>query len=319
VPAAFAAVVLSAAGALTWTLLDTGDGSYRRGELKILTGGTQGVYYGYGLQLAHAINSRLDGVEASAVVTTASVENLRRVSAEPNVFAFTAADAASAAVSGRTPFSKPEPVRAVARIYDEYIHLVVRKDAPIRTIADLRKRRVSIGLNGSGTELIADRLFDVAPDIDLSDVTVSRLGINGSVSALQAGTIDAFFWQGGLPTSGVAELAKQLPIRLVPLDGLADALREQPWDPAYRRGTVPQGTYGGVDETPTIAVPDLLVTRADTDAGLVRQVTRILFEARAELAAAVPVGYALDRRSAIATSPVPLHDGALRYYRETKV
>jgi uncharacterized protein len=314
--AAVTVAALSATGVVGWTLLDSGGGSYWRGQVRILTGGTQGVYYGYGVKLAQAINSRLDGVTASAIPTTASVENLLRVAEAPNVLAFAAADAASAAVAGRPPFGRAEPVRALARVYDDYIHLVVRKESGISKISELRGRRVSIGAKDSGTELIAGRLL-MAGGVTPADVKVSRLGINESVSALRAGTIDAFFWSGGLPTSGVARLAAELPIRLVRLDTLADKLHNV--DAAYRRGTIPQGTYAGVPETPTIAVPDLLVTRADSDPDLVRQVTRILFDARPQLAREVLVADALDRRTAIATAPIPLHDGALRYYRETKL
>jgi TRAP transporter TAXI family solute receptor len=318
--AAFAVAALAAAGVLGWVWFDTGGGAYRRGPITILTGSSNGVYYGYGVKLAQMINNRLPGVRATAVPTSGSVENLRRVSDEPNVFAFTAGDAATAAVNGYDPFTGTKPVRAVARIYDEYIHLVVRADGPIRSLAQLRGRRVSLGAPGSGTELVATRLFDVVPDLDVADVAASRLGLDESMAALRAGTVDAFFWQGGLPTAGVVHLAEQLPVRLVPLGGRADRLNMDPhWDPAYRQGTIPPGTYPGVDETLTIAMPDLLVTRADTDPDLVYETTRLLFATRAQLASSVPVADALDRRSAIATGEVALHDGALRYYRETKV
>ncbi|WP_052710766.1 TAXI family TRAP transporter solute-binding subunit [Pseudofrankia sp. DC12] len=292
---------------------------YRRGSIVILTGATKGIYYSYGVALAAAINRRLDGVEAEAMATTASVDNVRQVALSPNVFAFTAADAASAAVAGRAPFDRPEPIRALARIYDDYMHLVVRADGPIHTLADLRGRRVSIGSDGSGTELIAERMLSVAGIPDKS-MAVSRLGFNESVAALENGGLDAFFWSGGLPTGGITDLAAVTQIRLVSLGSLAEQLHSRS-DPAYRPGTILADTYrlaGPPTDTTTVAVPDLLVTRADTDAGLVEEVTRILFDARAEIAAQIPVANALDRRSAIATFPIPLADGALRYYRSTK-
>lgn len=292
---------------------------YRHGTITILTGATKGIYYSYGVALAAAINHRLSGVDAEAMATTASVDNVRQVALSPNVFAFTAADAASAAVTGRAPFSRPEPIRALARIYDDYMHLVVRADGPVHTLADLRGRRVSIGSDGSGTELIADRMLNVA-GIPAQSMTVSRLGINESVAALENGDLDAFFWSGGLPTGGITDLAKTTPIRLVSLGSLAEQLHTRS-DPAYRPGTILADTYrlaGTPTDTPTVAVPDLLVTRADTDPGLVEEVTRILFDARAEIAAQIPVANSLDRRSAIATYPILLADGALRYYRSTK-
>jgi TRAP transporter TAXI family solute receptor len=292
---------------------------YRHGTIVILTGATKGIYYSYGVALAAAINRRLDGVEAEAMATTASVDNVRQVALSPNVFAFTAADAASAAVAGRAPFDRPEPIRALARIYDDYMHLVVRADGPIHTLADLRGRRVSIGSDGSGTELISERMLSVA-GISEKSMAVSRLGINESVAALENGDLDAFFWSGGLPTGGITDLADATSIRLVSLGALAAQLHARS-DPAYRPGTILADTYrlaGPPTDTTTVAVPDLLVTRADTDPGLVEEVTRVLFDARAEIAAQIPVANSLDRRSAIATFPIPLAEGALRYYRSTK-
>lgn len=292
---------------------------YRRGPIVILTGATKGTYFSYGVELAAAINRRLDGVQATTDATTESVENVGEVAASPNVFAFAAADAASAGVDGRAPFAAPQPIRALARIYDDYLHLVVRAKSPIHDITDLPGRRVSVGSAGSGTELIANRMLDVT-HVDPGTLTVSHLGINESMAALAAGGIDAFFWSGGLPTDGISDLATRVAVRLVPLAGLAAPLRDQ-WDHAYRPGAIPAGTYplaDGADDTPTVAIPDLLITRTDTDPGLVEEVTRVLFEARATIAATVPAADALDRRSAIATSPIPLHDGALRYYRSVK-
>ncbi|MBL7490587.1 TAXI family TRAP transporter solute-binding subunit [Frankia sp. AgB1.9] len=292
---------------------------YRHGTIVILTGATKGIYYSYGVALAAAINRRLDGVEAEAMATTASVDNVRQAALSPNVFAFTAADAASAAVAGRAPFDRPEPIRALARIYDDYMHLVVRADGPIHTLADLRGRRVSIGSDGSGTELISERMLSVA-GISEKSMAVSRLGINESVAALENGDLDAFFWSGGLPTGGITDLADATSIRLVSLGALAAQLHARS-DPAYRPGTILADTYrlaGPPTDTTTVAVPDLLVTRADTDPGLVEEVTRVLFDARAEIAAQIPVANSLDRRSAIATFPIPLAEGALRYYRSTK-
>jgi TRAP transporter TAXI family solute receptor len=295
------------------------DRRYRTGTITILTGGTQGIYYQYGEQLAVAINGRLSGVHAVVLSTAASVDNMQRVALGPNIFAFTAADAASAAQAGRPPFDHPVPIRALARIYDDYIHLVVRASAPIHDITDLRGKRVSIGSDGSGTQLIANRMLDVA-GVGLSSLTVRRLGIDDSIRALERGDVDAFFWSGGLPTAGITALSRAADVRLVPLGRLATPLHRLDW--AYQAESIPADTYPQMKDpanTSTVAVPDLIVTRADTDPGLVEQVTRILFDASPQIAAEVPVANALDRRTAISTSPVPLHDGALRYYRSTKI
>jgi TRAP transporter TAXI family solute receptor len=295
------------------------NGNYRHGQITILTGGTQGIYYYYGQQLAKAINERLPGVHAEVLSTAASVDNMLRVARGPNIFAFTAADAASAALGGKAPlFAAPVPIRALARLYDDYIHLVVRADAPVHDITDLRDMRVSIGSNGSGTQLIADRLLGVAR-VTLDPSKTQRLGIDASVAALEHGQIDAFFWSGGLPTAGITALSQVSPIRLVPLGQLAGPLHNIDW--AYRSETIPGDTYPlakDPQDVATVAVPDLIVTRADTDPGLVEAVTRILFEARDEIAIQVPVANALDRRVAISTMPIDLDEGAMRYYRDSK-
>ena len=313
------AVLVAATVALVVGTTSEQHGGYRTGRITILTGGTQGIYYQYGEQLAAAVNARLRGVHADVLATDASVDNMRRVALGPNVFAFTAADAASAAVAGRSPFAQPVPIRALARIYDDYMHLVVRASAPIHDITDLRGERVSIGSDGSGTQLIVRRLLDVA-GVSLRSLTAKPLSIDDSIAALERGDIDAFFWSGGLPTAGITTLSERSSVRLVPLGQLATPLHQL--DTAYQAESIPADTYPRMKDpadTSTVAVPDLIVTRADTDPGLVEQITRILFEASGEIAATVPVASALDRRVAISTEPVPLATGALRYYRSTKI
>jgi TRAP transporter TAXI family solute receptor len=286
------------------------------GTVEIATGSTQGVYYRYGTALAAVVSADLPGVHARVRGTQGSVENLRRVAGGQSTVAFAAADAAADAVTGRAPFTAPLPVRAVARVYDDYFHLVVRADSPVRTAADLRGHRVSVGQAGSGTELIARRVLAVLRLDPERDLSAAYLGIDDSVAALRAGRIDAFFWSGGLPTAGVVALARELPVRLVALGDLVPRLRR--YSRTYRAATVPADTYPGVPEVLTLAVPNYLVTRADTDPNLVYQLTRLLFAARDRIAGTVSLAGVLDARAAIETSPVALHPGAVRYYRDTK-
>jgi len=314
------AVAAVLAGALTLALVACGGTAsvpYPRGPVEIATGGTQGVYYGYGQALADALGAELDGVDARVLATAGSVENLRRVAEGSSTVGFTAADAAADAVAGEGLFGRPQPVRALARVYDDYVHLVVRADSPVRTAAQLRGQRVSLGSAGSGTELIAGRVLAVLRLDPVRDVRAVRLGINESVAALRAGTVDAFFWSGGLPTGGVAELAAGVPVRLVDLGRYAPDLRSR-FNRAYRAAAVPAGTYPGVPALLTVAVANYLVVAEDADQGLVYQLTRVLFEQREVLARRVPLAGTVDPRAAIETGPVPLHPGALRYYRAVK-
>ncbi|MFJ2033974.1 TAXI family TRAP transporter solute-binding subunit [Streptosporangium sp. NPDC087985] len=286
-------------------------------HVRVATGGTKGVYYSYGQELAKVLNGRLEGVDASVDPTAGSVENLQRIADSRSTLAFVAADAAADAVEGRGPFSEPLPIRAVARVYDDFVHLVVSSASSARDITGLRGLRVSVGSPSSGTELIANRMLSIAGLDWKKDIRRVRLGINESANALRNGDIDAFFWSGGLPTSGVTELSQSVPVRLLPLGELVDEMRER-YGPSYRRATIPIGTYSTAAEVTTIAVPNYLVTNASTDSGLIRRLTWVLFARRDEMARAVPAVALLDRRAAIATVPVPLHDGALRYYRDVK-
>ncbi|OLE24297.1 MAG: hypothetical protein AUG49_13670 [Catenulispora sp. 13_1_20CM_3_70_7] len=268
----------------------------------LATGGTRGVYFKYGQAFRDAVQQRLGPVEVRG--TDGSQANVQMLVRGAAAFAFSAADAAAGT----------GPLRAVARLYDDYIHLVVRRDGPINSLMDLRKRRVSLGPPGSGTNLIASRIL--APGIDLIPVGLS---IDDSVLALERGTIDAFFWSGGLPTPGVTDLAEILPVRLISVpEDAARPLRER-FGPSYRVGTIPADTYKGVSPTVTIAVPNLLLTTAATDVAQVRDVTAALFDNAARIARAdVPEAAQLDLRTAIFTEPIRLHDGARDYYRSVK-
>jgi TRAP transporter TAXI family solute receptor len=289
---------------------------YPAGAVTLATGGVKGVYATYGEELARIATRDLEGVQASALVTSGSVENLRRVGAGSVLVGFSTADAAGDARYGRPPFEQPLPVVAVGRIYDDYVHLVVRRDSTARSVADLRRLRVSLGSRGSGTELIADRVLASA-GLSRHDVRARHLGLGQSVEAMLRGDLEAFFWSGGLPTLGVTELAERLPVRLLPLGDVADRLRTD-FGAAYRRARLPAGTYPGIDPVETVAVPNYLVTREDADPHLVAEFTRLLFASRAELARDVPLASGLDVRGAIYTSPLPLHPGAQRYYRTAK-
>jgi TRAP transporter TAXI family solute receptor len=311
---------LASLSALLSPLLACTAGHGERGfpsrRLVIATGGTKGVYYRYGAVLADRIRNASPTVAVQNRSTTGSVENLRLLASAQAMFAFTAADAAADAYAGRTPFRAPVPLRAAALLYGDYLHLLVPAHSRVRDITDLRGLRVSLGPAGSGTTLIADRLLALA-HVRRSEITNVPLGINESIAALADGRIAAFFWSGGLPTQGIVELAERLPIRLIPLKEAAEAMRSA-YGARYRLGTIPAGIYQSETPVVTLAVPDLLVTLASADAQAVFEVTRVLFSGRDEFARVVPEAARLDPRTAIFTQPLPLHDGALRYYRSVK-
>ncbi|MEH1101437.1 TAXI family TRAP transporter solute-binding subunit [Micromonospora sp. CPCC 205561] len=278
-------------------------------RIRIATGSPTAVYHAFGQSLAAILNRELPDVRASVVVTAASAENVRLVGAGEAELGFTQADVLPAA-----PAAHPSVV-AVARVYDDLLHLVTTAGGPVRTLADLRGRRVSVGAPGSGTEITAVRLLEVAR-LGGERVRQERLGLDDSVAALRAGKIDAFFFSGGLPVRAVEQLAGDSATRIVDLGEWTGPLRESNPE-VYVSRDIPRSVYG-TDPVTTVANPNFLIVRADLPTPLIREVTRLLMERRQELAAAHPAAGRMSPRSAIATAPLPLHPGAADWYRAAK-
>ncbi|TWJ22818.1 TAXI family TRAP transporter solute-binding subunit [Micromonospora endolithica] len=278
-------------------------------RIRIATGSPTAVYHAFGRSLAAILNRELPNVEASVVVTAASAENVRLVGSGAAELGFTQADVLP-------PAGATDPaVVAVARVYDDLLHLVTTAGGPVRTVADLAGRRVSVGAPGSGTEITATRLLDAAR-LDEKRAHREHLGLDDSVAALREGRVDAFFFSGGLPVRAVEELARDLPVRIVDLGDWTEPLRERNPE-VYVSRDIPRSVYG-VDPVTTVANPNFLVVRADLPETLIREVTRLLMERRAELGAAHPAAGRMSPRSAIATAPLPLHPGAAAWYRAAK-
>ncbi|MBQ1043365.1 MULTISPECIES: TAXI family TRAP transporter solute-binding subunit [unclassified Micromonospora] len=278
-------------------------------RIRIATGSPTAVYHAFGQSLAAVLNRELPGVRAEVVVTAASAQNVRLVGSGAAELGFTQADV--------LPPREPEhpSVLAVARVYDDLLHLVTRAGGPIRTLADLRGHRVSVGADGSGTEITATRLLEVA-QLDGDRIRQEHLGLDDSMTALREGRIDAFFFSGGLPVRGVADLAERTSLRIVDLGEWTEALRRG-YGQVYVTRDIPRSMYQA-EPVSTVANPNYLIVRADLPAALVRDVTRLLMERRAELAAAHPAAGRMSPRSAIVTTPLPLHPGAAQWYRAAK-
>ncbi|MEU4477473.1 TAXI family TRAP transporter solute-binding subunit [Micromonospora sp. NPDC023966] len=278
-------------------------------RIRIATGSPTAVYHAFGQSLAALLNREMPGVQASVVITAASAQNVRLVGSGEAELGFTQADVLP-------PHAPEHPtVLAVARVYDDLLHLVTTAGGPVRTLADLRGRRVSVGADGSGTEVTATRLLDVA-QLGGDAIRKEHLGLDDSVAALRAGRIDAFFFSGGLPVRGVAELAGNTAVRMVDLGEWTEPLRRG-YGQVYVTRDIPRSVYGA-DPVSTVANPNYLIVRADLPPALVREVTRLLMERREELAAAHPAAGRMSPRSAIVTTPLPLHPGAADWYRATK-
>jgi hypothetical protein len=292
-----------------------------RTRLSIATGGTGGVYYPYGGAIARVISAHLPGVEATAEVTAASVDNLKLVRDHKSDIAFSLADTLDDAVSGRGAFARkgPVPARVLAVLYDNYTHLVASGSSGVARVADLAGKHVSIGAAGSGTELIATRVLRAAGLEPGRDFTPVSLGVAQSVDALKDGKIDACFWSGGVPTASVLDLASTRGIawRLVPNDDALGALQGTYGPSLYSRLIVPRNAYPGLpDDVAVVGVANLLVVHAGMPEQLAYDITRLLFEYQAELVAVHAEAANLKPATERTVSPAPFHPGAIRYYRE---
>lgn len=284
-------------------------------RLRLATGGTQGVYYSLGSALAQVWQQQL-GLRAApeVLVTAGSVDNLRQLTSRTADVAFSQVDAAADVLSTLTPGGPTRPC-ALGRVYDEFVHVVVPRDAPAQHLADLRGLRVSVGAQESGVYFVAKRLLESA-GLAVADLQTAYLSINDSVTALAEGRIDAFFWTGGVPTNGVDALAARMPIRLLDLSNLLKTVRTL--YPVYAPGTVPARSYGIEKSITTVLVRNFLLVDASMPDDVAHALIKALFEAQSKLVVINPLARSIDLRAAISTQPVPLHPGALRYFREAK-
>ena len=285
------------------------------GNLSVATGGTGGVYAVYGAGYADAISKNLEGYKATAETTSASVDNIKLIAAGDSDVAFSLADSAIDAVEGREDFEGPQPIAALGEIYDNYTQVGTTAGAGIESIEDLKDKRVSVGDPGSGTEIIAVRVLEAAGLDPDKDIKRSQLGVDESVAAVKDGSIDAFFWSGGLPTGAVTDLATTEDLVLVPSAEYVAPLKKKYGD-AYEKGTIPKDTYKGLDAgVPVVTVPNVLVVSKEMDDKLAEDLTKLLFDQKQNLIQVHPEAKNLDLANAQdVVPPIKLHPGAQSYY-----
>ena len=289
-------------------------------RLSIVTGGTGGVYYPLGGGLANIISKYIPYADATAEVTTASVDNCLLVGKGKADIAFTMADTAWDAYMGQGKgFKEKIPLRAIAVFYPNNMHVVTIEGKRIEKVTDLKGKRVSTGAPGSGTEIVALRVLEaygLNPDKDLSR---DKLGASESGGALKDGKIDAYFWVGGLPTASVTDLAAT-PGTKMKLIGHADAvpkMREK-YGPLYVKGVIPARTYPGQDmDVPIVVLWNLLVCNESMKENVAYDIVKALFDHKPELMTVhSDAKYLSLEPQATGGSPIPFHPGAIRYFTE---
>jgi TRAP transporter TAXI family solute receptor len=232
--------------------------------------------------------------------------------------AFVLGDTAFDAVEGREQFEEPIEACAISRLYDNFTQVVATAGSGIASIEDLSGKAVSLGSPGSGTEVIALRILAAAGVDPEGDIEKASLSLDESVSALRDGTIDAFFWSGGLPTGGVVDLASTERIVLLPTGEYNDALREE-YGEFYEDAEIPARTYQGQDQAvPTQAVPNVLVASPDMDEGLQRDLAAVLFERKADLEQVHPEAKNIRLETADEVGFMDICPGAQQYIEEAR-
>jgi len=288
-------------------------------RLSIATGGTGGVFYPYGGGIAKVITESLPNTEATAEVTAASIDNLKFLKQGTSDLAFTMSDAAQDAVLARDDFKDfgAIPLRTLAVLYSSYTHLVTLADSGITDVAQLKGRTVSMGAAGSGTSTLGYRILEAA-GVGANDIRSQSLGVAQSVDALKDGKIDAFFWNGGLPTASVLDLVNtpRTYARFIATDSMLPQLEKAYGPSLYYKAIIPKGMYQQDTDIPVVGVAVLLVVSETMPEDLAHDITRVLFEKQPELATIHPQAKVLSIKTATTGSPIPFHPGAIRYYRD---
>jgi TRAP transporter TAXI family solute receptor len=286
---------------------------------RIGTGGTAGTYYPGGGMIANAV-SQPGKIVVTAQASNGSVANVNAIAGGALESGFSQADVATWAQKGTGMYEgKPNVpgLRLIANLYPESVHIVARKGGGIKTVADLKGKRVALDEPGSGT-LVNARAILAAYGIKESDIKPEYIKPNQAGDKLKDGALDAFFFTGGAPAGAIAELASSgTGIELVPIDGApAEALRKA--SPFFAPDNIPADTYKGVAAVNTLAVGAQWVTSDKADANTVYEITKALYgeAAQKQLAAGHAKGKLITKENAVKGAGIPFHPGAERFYRE---
>lgn len=278
------------------------------------TGGASGPYNILGTTLAETYSTEFD-VNSRTQTTGASVENINLLAQGKIEMAFVMSDALSQALAGEVSFDKPvENISQVATLYPNVVQIITKEGSGIKTVEDLKGKRVAVGDQNSGVEVNARQLLE-GYGITYDDLQVDYLGYAEAASGLTAGTIDAAFLTSGLPNASVLELTETLGIELVSVDPkkIAEIAKEHPYFISYE---IPAGTYGNEESIMTAAVPNALVVRSDLSEADVYKLTKALFENLDKLENSHQAAKEITLDGAVESIIAPLHPGAKKYYDE---
>ncbi|MFB9267752.1 TAXI family TRAP transporter solute-binding subunit [Bradyrhizobium erythrophlei] len=284
--------------------------------INVLTGGTSGVYYPLGVAIGKIYGDKIPGVKTQVQATKASVENLVLLQQGRGEIAFTLGDSLKAAWEGDAEAgfkTKLDKLRTIGAIYPNYIQIVATAESGIKTLADLKGKSLSVGAPKSGTELNS-RAILAAAGMSYKDMAkVEYLPFAESVDLMKNRQLNATLQSAGLGVASLKDLSTSSEINVVSVPKEAvDKI-----GPPFVSVVIPANTYTGQDkDVPTAAVVNYLVTSSAVSDDLAYQMTKLIYESLPELANAHAAGKEIKLEAAATGSPVPLHPGAIRYYKE---
>jgi uncharacterized protein len=301
---------------VVWSLLALALPARAETEIVMLTGNTGGVYYPMGIALAKIWERSIPNSNVSVQATQASVENFNLLQQRRGTFAFGQGDVMSDAVKGNAEAGFPSSrnrLRMVAALFPNYLHLVATKQSHIRSVNDLKGKRVSVGAARSGNELNARVLLGAA-GMSYADLRrVDYLPYNEAVALMRDGQLDVVIVSAGLGVKAVAELAESVPVELVPIGPELIAKSGG----VFSAATIPAATYKGqAQDVRTAALINFLVTQSDVPDALVYAALKSLYANLPELRASNVAARDIVRERALESRPIALHPGAERYFRE---
>jgi TRAP transporter TAXI family solute receptor len=287
-------------------------------RISIATGGMGGVYFPMGGGIASLITKYIPGVDASAEVTAASVDNCKLVAAGKSDMGIVMADVAYDALMGMGKFKDKLPLANLAMLYSNLMHVVTIDGKGIKSVSDLKGKKISTGAPGSGTEIKALRVLEaygIDPD---KDVTRDRLGASESAGALKDGKIDAYFWDGGVPTASVLDIASTPGTKISLLNhGEAVDKMTAKYGPVYFKAEIPKGIYPGVDADVSVAaVGNILIANENMDPKLAYDILNVIFGHLPELIAVHKEAENINLSTAAVGSPLPFQKGAIQFYKD---
>jgi len=284
--------------------------------INVLTGGTSGVYYPLGVAIGKIFSDKIPDVKTQVQATKASVENLILLQQGRGEIAFSLGDSLKAAWEGDEEAgfkSKLDKLRTIGAIYPNYIQIVATADSGIKTLADLKGKSLSVGAPKSGTELNS-RAILAAAGLSYKDMgKVEYLPFAESVDLMKNRQLNATLQSAGLGVASLKDLSTSTDISVVSVPKeVVDKI-----GPPFKSVIIPANTYTGQDkDVPTAAVVNYLVTSSAVSDDLAYQMTKLIYESLPELANAHAAGREIKLENAATGSPVPLHPGAIRYYKE---